>query len=605
MNDLSRYRWGNGRLVWIVAVAAVALLHPPALAAIPDDAEPGPTDGEGQQPLGTLSEQRRRFQDQTLTTSQPMGFIFNPEAPPRIIWRDADLVRQLGGTTDLEIRWFDVELNEVPVPNEPGRWGAYLEGTAPNGTPVRRALTLFCRPPGFLIIFPAEEPLPLPQVPPPIDPKVWQEHADEIQQISQERFRNALNDDEAGAILLAGLSEMKPLGHGPLSTESARVRDDDYHLALKLKILGRTDEVRPLRSPREQTPPALVLRPGTPAEAGVRPDTKEKLDAICASWAEDTGIPFVTLVARRGVVVTHVASGTDETGEPVGRDCRCPVFSITKTVTALLFSQFLDQGLVKLDDKIATVFPDFPEDSPHVPTFRQCLTFTSGLTGHGSWGGVRNAYLDNVVLNGIDVNEPGNKYVYSGMGYDLTAEAMELITGKSAVRLYHDHLFKPLGLGDVPISEASSGAKMTAYELGVLAQWIANRGSYGDQQFIRPGTFDKLLPKPLKQWDPNIEEVEGIGLHWKNDRRPGANPLSNEPADLIFSDRTVGYGSLSMCLLRVDLERDLIVVQVRKEGGPRHGEWSRKFLAAVRDGLILDEEAMPAAGQSGAERAGE
>lgn len=32
----------------------------------------------------------------------------------------------------------------------------------------------------------------------------------------------------------------------------------------------------------------------------------------------------------------------------------------TKTVTAILFSQFLDQGLIDLDDSLATVFPDYP-----------------------------------------------------------------------------------------------------------------------------------------------------------------------------------------------------------------------------------------------------
>jgi hypothetical protein len=157
-------------------------------------------------------------------------------------------------------------------------------------------------------------------------------------------------------------------------------------------------------------------------------------------------------------------------------------------------------------------------------------------------------------------------------------------------------------LGEVPISEASAGAKLTAYELGALAQLIANQGRYGDQELIAPATFDQLMPKPLKQWYPQIDEVEGIGLHFKNDRRPGAEPRSNDPADLLFSERTVGYGSLSQCLLRVDLERDLIVVQVRKEGGERHGEWSRKFLAAVRDGLILEpapagKASKPAAGR--------
>ena len=150
-----------------------------------------------------------------------------------------------------------------------------------------------------------------------------------------------------------------------------------------------------------------------------------------------------------------------------------------------------------LDDPVGRVFPDYPRDPTRVPTFRQCFTHTSGLSGHGDWGGVRNANFENVVLNGIDANRAGPTYEYSGNGFELAAKAMEVMTGKSAPHLYHDHLFGPLGMGDVPVGLASSGMRFTARELGVLAQWLANRGSYGDREFIRPATFETLLPEPL------------------------------------------------------------------------------------------------------------
>ena len=120
----------------------------------------------------------------------------------------------------------------------------------------------------------------------------------------------------------------------------------------------------------------------------MRPDAKAKIDELCRAWAEDTGEPLVTLVARHGVVVTHEAFGRMPNGEPATRDYRCWVASITKTVTALLFSQFLDQGLIALDDPLSAVFPDYSKNDPHVPTFRQCFNHTSGLSG--DFGGMRN-----------------------------------------------------------------------------------------------------------------------------------------------------------------------------------------------------------------------
>jgi CubicO group peptidase (beta-lactamase class C family) len=491
-------------------------------------------EASSQEELKRTADQRRRFQGQELITARPFSFIFNPGDPPRIVWRDLDDVRTLGADGRLRVRWFDAGLNEIANPAKPGRWAALIEGKAPNGTPVRRAMTLFCRPPSFLLYFPPDPSEGLAYLPGPIARDVWMEHQDEFTRLSKDALLRALNDTEGGAILLAGLSSAKPLGRKPLSTETAAVLDDDFHLAVKLKALGLQERIRPLKPPRKRATPAPALRDGTPSEAGMRPDAAATIRRVCAAWANDSKEPFTTLVARHGVIVLHEAFGRDEAGRPLDLDYRSDVASITKSSTAILFSQFVDQGLIGLDDSVATVFPDYPKASADVPTFRQCLTHTSGLSGHGDWGGVRNPHLENIILNGIDVNEPGKAYNYSGMGFDLTAKATEILTGKSALRLYRDHLFQPLGMGDVPMENASAGGRFTARELATLAQWLANQGSYGELEFITPETFARLLPEPLSRRFPGVKEEEGIGMHWMRHIKPGAKPDSTNPIDLIL-----------------------------------------------------------------------
>src|SRR5262249_23342398 len=157
---------------------------------------------------------------------------------------------------------------------------------------------------------------------------VWREHRDEFSRLSKDSLLKALNDSEAGVILLAGLSGARPLGRAPLTTETAAVRNEDYHLALKLKVLGLPDKVRPPKPPRGRTNSAACLRDGIPAEAGMRPDAAAKIRAVCEAWAEDSGEPFATLVARHGVLVLHEAFGNDKEGRPVGLDYRCDVASI-------------------------------------------------------------------------------------------------------------------------------------------------------------------------------------------------------------------------------------------------------------------------------------
>jgi CubicO group peptidase (beta-lactamase class C family) len=531
-------------------------------------------------------ESRRRFQDQELTVASPFAYLLNPnQAPPRIIWRDVDEVRRLGGDGTLRVRWFDADLNESSRPNRPGRWSAYVEGVAPNGSPVRRAMTFYCRPPGFLLYFPPADPLAPPHQPGPIDPAVWAEHRDELAAAAAQAWFQSLNSTEAGAILIAGLSEAAPLGRAPTEIESAAVRNEAYHLRLKLKVQGLADTVRDLAPPSPAARPAPVLRAGDASEAGVHSGATAAIDAVCEAWARDAGEPFVTLVARRGVIVSHRAFDRVAGGAPVGLDYRCPVFSITKTLTAVAFARFVDQRVYDFDDSIAAAFPDYRHDPARVPTFRQCLTHMSGLSGHGDWGGSTNTYFENIVLNGIDANVAGSVYEYSGAGFDLAAKAMEITTGKTWRHVYHDHLFAPLGLGDIPMDNASSGARLTAYELGTLAQLLCNRGTYGDRQLFAPATFDRLLPEPLGRRYRGVDVEEGIGVHWMNVTLPGPADGACGAPEKLLGPRTIGHGSLSGCTLLVDLDRDLIIVQVRRQAGPRYGQWFPRFVAAVVQAL--------------------
>jgi len=525
-----------------------------------------------------LPEDRHLFQSQELITARPFTYIFSAGDPPRIVWRDVDEVRRLGAEGNLKVRWFDSQLNESEKPATPGRWVAYIESKSPNGTIARRGLTFLCRQPGFFLYLSPEMKVDLPYQKGVGNEQVWREHHDEIASLAHDWQIHTINDTEAGVVLLGGLLEAKPLGRAPRFTETAAVMDDDLQLAVKLKVMGMDKKVRPQLGTIARGMSAPILHDGSPKEAGVTPDAKSKIDSVCQAWFADTHEPMATLVARHGVIVTHEAFGTDKA-------YRADVASVTKSLTAILFARFVDNLLVNFDDSIATVFPDYPKNNSHVPTFRQCLTHMSGLSGHGDFGGARNAYLENILLNGIDANEPGKNYNYSGMGFDLTAKAMEILAGKSMCHLYEDYLFAPLGLRDVPIANASAGAQLNARELATIAQLFANRGSYGPQQFVSPSTFEQMLPRDLSKEYPNVHESEGIGMHWMHPLKAGAKPESKDPKDWIFGPHVIGHGSLSGCIFMIDRDKDLIIAQVRRGQSERFGEWSTKFFQTIADVL--------------------
>ncbi len=582
MNPLSRLAWIATAILVLSSTCVLSDLALGQTCGATDGIDSALADAEDLV-IERKKEERREFQSQELMLAKTDGWIFKPGETPRLLWRDIETVRRLGGAEPLHVRWFNAELEELPEPDSPGRWLAWIEGTAPNGTPLRRLRTFYALPEQLPTSIMPSLTVALPNLSSPDMPPVVREHEAEIIRLANEALVRTVMGNEHGAILVAGLTEIDSLGRPATYIESTTVRNDDVHLTLKLKLQGLQAKVRSLRPPRHLDPPAPVLREGSPDEAGVAADAKARIDAVCRDWAEDSGEPFVTLVARRGVIITHEAFGKDSDGQPIDRDYRCWVASITKTVTAILFSQFLDQGLIDLDDSLATVFPDFRNYVTHTPTFRQCFTHTSGLSGHGELGDMHTADLENIVLNGIDVNEPGVKYSYCGLGYELIAKAMEIVTGKSAARIYDENLFRPLGFGDVRMGNASSSGEFTAKELGILAQWMLNQGSYGDQQFIRPETFQRLLPQPLQVADPSYTADEGIGIHGQRHLKPGVPRDSKRDEDLLFGPNSLGHGSFSGCVFFVDTDQELVVVQVRKQSGPRSAEWSPKFFQTIAE----------------------
>lgn len=102
-------------------------------------------------------------------------------------------------------------------------------------------------------------------------------------------------------------------------------------------------------------------------------------------------------------------------------------------------------------------------------------------------------------------------------------------------------------------------------------------------EFISPQTFRQLLPEQLGRRYPGVNQEEGIGMHWLRHAKAARAADSTKPEDLIFSPRTVGHGSFSACIFLIDLDRDLIVVQARKQAGARQEEWEKKFFQTVAD----------------------
>ena len=402
------------------------------------------------------------------------------------------------------------------------------------------------------------------------------EHRDEVRRMVERPLLEMINGKDPRAARLAGA-----LHDADEEDADQRLRygieDRARQCELRARIAYLDREVSELAAPRLLDADEAAVKLHS-LKSPLAPEALLELDRICQGWADESAAAFVSLVAQRGEILHHRAFTPDgREGEAIDLDFRSDVFSITKSISGLLAARFLDAGLFSLDDPVSSVLPGFAEFPDHVPTFRQCLRHESGLKGHGSWGGVGNAWFDHHVLNGIETLQPGAKK-YSGDGFDLVGSAMQLLTGETVTRLFHRSYFEPLGLPPMSFDQMGAGARPTAFELAALGQVLVNRGRYGQHEFFSEQTFELLLPTAydgLENPNPdNKNHFYGLGIRWVREHR-------NDDGDLLFSKRTVGHGSFSHSVFVIDLEREIVIAQVREKGTKADARWYPKFLAEV------------------------
>jgi CubicO group peptidase (beta-lactamase class C family) len=523
------------------------------------------------------------------TIGNEWDYSFGPGELPGVAWEKPYLVKEVMGDFELSVRWFDADLNEVTMADDPGRYGFVVDAVTPDGIHIRRAGTVFCRPDDWYGW--SERPrAELDYVPlTTVDRGVFETHEEAIAGFVGHQVLLSILRQEEGAILLSFLHEMQATGTQPSAVNTPLIRDHEYHLALKRKLMAVEDAYpeldRPVKVAGDAAP---VLRHGTSAEAGVASDTAERLREVCEAWFEDSGEPFDLLVARHGVIVIHEAFGQWQWGENT-LETQKPVASITKLITGVLFALFVDQGLIGIDDPVGLFLPDYAVEGAGAPTLRHCFTHTMGLWGHQEWGGMHNPYLENVAANAVTRLPVGEVLDYTGMGYDLAGKVMEVVSGKSIFRLLRENLYDPLGLNNTSHEEdLGFSCNTTAGDLAVIGQLLLNRGSYGDLEFFSSSTFSQLVPKPLEQYWPKIHEDWGIGLTWMRQPHPAAGTGGVAEDATILSRNVIGHGSATSSILRIDLDNDLIVTQTRRIGGKKYDEYLENLLLAIEAGLVQD-----------------
>ncbi len=337
-----------------------------------------------------------------------------------------------------------------------------------------------------------------------------------------------------------------------------------------------------------------ILRPDRPEVAGLSSEKLFDVDRIMNEAIRDSVFPGgVVAVVKDGVLAYHEAYGYHDYRKrrAVRRNDIYDIASLTKPVGTTAAAMMLyDEGKIEFDTPVSKYFPAFAEGSKADITMKHLLNHTSGLPAYRT-------YVDRyrtketiltAILNEPLINEPGEKVVYSDLGFILLAEILEQEAGQPIDRFLNRNLFYPMGMTDtlfrphrrgrwtlnrIPPTEVDTvhrkttirgevhderafymgeiaghaGLFSTAADMARFSQLLLAQGFYGNKRYIEAETVQEFTRRDEQRMGRalgfDLKSLEGFTT-----------------AGRLSSDNTYGHLGFTGTSLWIDPDRDLAVV---------------------------------------------
>ncbi len=184
-----------------------------------------------------------------------------------------------------------------------------------------------------------------------------------------------------------------------------------------------------------------------------------------------------------------------------------PVASCSKWFTAAIVMKFVEDGKIDLDEPVSKYLPIYEKYMKGYITLRHCLTHTTGIEGD-ALGILRFAQknkfasleeeVNNFASKRLIIDNPGTHFSYSGIGLNIAARVLEVITKKTFDKISQEKLFKPLGMKNTSFYNEngainpSGGAISTAFDYSIFMQMILNKGELNGKRILSEKSIEML-----------------------------------------------------------------------------------------------------------------
>ncbi|MCL1923411.1 MAG: serine hydrolase [Propionibacteriaceae bacterium] len=265
-----------------------------------------------------------------------------------------------------------------------------------------------------------------------------------------------------------------------------------------------------------QHPYTQQLLAAVPGDGGKK-EIMKKIDA--SHWQSRLD----TLAKEAGVVgavlgILRVGDNSDDemvrvatgllnvnTGRDTTVDSLFQIGSITKTWTATVIMQLIDEGLISLDQLVKDILPGFTLISPELTnqlTVRHLLNHTGGLDGDvfvdtGRGDDNLEKYMG-VLESAVQIHPLGATWSYCNSGYSILGRIIEVVTEKVWDEAMKERLFVPLELThtntlpeEALLFDTAVGHVVGLPEPQVTPAWILQRNA-GPAGLINASIADLL-----------------------------------------------------------------------------------------------------------------
>jgi CubicO group peptidase (beta-lactamase class C family) len=187
----------------------------------------------------------------------------------------------------------------------------------------------------------------------------------------------------------------------------------------------------------------------------------KRLDAVLRNACGKEFTAAVARVERRGQPVFERAYGrtrADDGARPVYADTRFDLASLTKLFTSTLVLQLVAQQRLALDEPLTRTIPEWSRDA-HAPiTPRMLLAHTSGMNSGADYREIMDENVAGFALRSVLVAQPGERVIYSDLGFIALGVLLERVTGLSLAASIARHFgsspaFAPRGRREIPATE--------------------------------------------------------------------------------------------------------------------------------------------------------